>query len=384
MGGTHATLNPDEVIKADFNALCIGEGEYPLTELCNQLEHNGTLQRIPNIWIKRNDGTVEKNLTRLFLQNLDTLPFPDRETWKPWMSEEAQKTQLSVLLGRGCVYNCSYCSNHALRKIAPGKYIRMRSPNNIIQEISSLHEIFPESKKVYLEVEAISLDKEWAFELCKQLEFYNSKINNYIAYACNFRISPQSIDEKLFVAMKNAKIQTINIGLESGSERVRREVLRRNYSNEDFLKVVSLARKYSIKITVYNMIGIPGETFKDYLETVSLNRKAQPDNHSTSIFFPYPGTEIYNKCIEQKIITGSVNVKMERRQSVLNLPGFTKRQIQIAHTWFSYRVYKGQRSLLKLFIQVIVIKLKSRSTTNYLLHKISRFLYPIRSWLAWK
>jgi len=384
IGGTHATLNPDEVIKGDFNALCIGEGEYPLTELCNQLEHNGIIQSIPNIWIKRNGGTIEKNPTRPFLQNLDILPFPEREIWKPWMSKEAYKTQWSVLLGRGCVYNCSYCSNHALRKIAAGNYVRMRSPNNIIQEISSLHETFPESKKIFFEVEAICLDKEWTFGFCKQLQFYNSTINNYIAYACNFRISPQSIDEKLFAAMKSANIQTINIGLESGSERVRQEVLKRNYSNEDFLSVVSLARKFSIKINVFNMIGIPGETFNEYLKTVFLNRNAQPDDHYTGIFFPYPGTEIYNICIEQKFISKYISTKMERKQSVLNLPGFTKRQIQSAYTWFNYRVYRGHRSLLKLLIQLIIIKLRSRSSTNYLFHKLSRLLYPIRNRLALK
>jgi radical SAM superfamily enzyme YgiQ (UPF0313 family) len=147
IGGPHTTLNPDEVINGAFDILCIGEGEYPLEELCTQLENNGNTYGIPNLWIKIGKGVIEKNPTRPFLPNLDVLPFPDRELWKPWVDEKTATAEWSVLLGRGCPYNCTYCSNHVLKKIAPGRYVRMRSPSNIIQEISSIHENYPESKR---------------------------------------------------------------------------------------------------------------------------------------------------------------------------------------------------------------------------------------------
>jgi radical SAM superfamily enzyme YgiQ (UPF0313 family) len=382
IGGPHTTLNPDEVINGAFDILCIGEGEYPLEELCTQLENNGNTYGIPNLWIKIGKGVIEKNPTRPFLPNLDVLPFPDRELWKPWVDEKTATAEWSVLLGRGCPYNCTYCSNHVLKKIAPGRYVRMRSPSNIIQEISSIHENYPESKRIFFEVEAIALDKEWAFELCRQIEIYNSTINNSIAYACNFRVSPQSIDENLFVAMRKANIKAINIGLESGSERVRQKILKRGYSNEDFLNVISLARKHSFKIIIYNMIGIPGETFDDHMETVLLNRLIQPDSLYTSIFFPYPATELYDICIEQKLINKQVNTRLERKQSVLNLSGFTKSQIQNAYTWFSYRVYKRHKSTLELLTQVIKIKFRSNPATNFLFYRISRLLQRIRNLIA--
>ena len=386
IGGVHATLNPDEVIKGAFNALCIGEGEYPLLELCNQLEDKHTPEGIANLWIKSDDGTIQKNLTRPFLQNLDILPFPDREMWKPCVSGEQRFSEWSVLVGRGCPYNCTYCSNHVLRKIASGKYVRMRSAKNIVQEIASIHEKFPECQRIFLEVEAIALDKTWTLELCKQLEAFNPTINNSISYGCNFRISPQSVDEKLFIALEKANFQKINIGLESGNERVRREVLKRNYSNQDFLNAVSLARKHSLKVNVFNMIGIPGETLNDHMDTVLLNRQCQPDTHYTgisfpSIFFPYPGTELYNMCIKQGLIKDQVHTKMERYQAVMDLPGFTKAEIQSAYTWFNYRVYKGHKPLLKLLIQVIVAKARSNPTSNFLLHIIWRILGPVRKWL---
>lgn len=69
----------------------------------------------------------------------------------------------------------------------------------------------------------------------------------------------------------------VKIGLESGSERIRREILKRNYSNKDIIDAVSLARKYGLKVFFYNLMGIPGETLNDFKETIGINRICLPD-----------------------------------------------------------------------------------------------------------
>lgn len=268
IGGVHPSLNPNKVINGPFDALCIGEGEYPTLELCSQLEDKEAPYGIANLWIKSRDGKIERNEPRDFLQDLDMLPFPDREIWEPWMKTQVD-AEFAVLLGRGCPYNCTYCSNHALRKVARGKYTRFRSPENILQEIAFLYNNYP-LQRIYLEVETIAANKTWAKKLCSQIEAFNVTIDKSLSYACNFRISSQSIDEKLIADLKKANFSRINIGLESGSERIRREVLKRNYSNKDFLNVVSMARKHELKIHVFNMIGLPGESLNDHMETVLL------------------------------------------------------------------------------------------------------------------
>lgn len=153
IGGVHATLNPDVVIKGPFDVLCIGEGEYPTLELCGQLEEKQFPHGIANLWIKLPSGSIEKNDPRDFIQNLDMLPFPDREMWKPWINGQ-NEAELAILLGRGCPYDCTYCSNHALRKTARGKYVRMRSPENIMEELSFLHNNY-QNLRIYFEVESL-------------------------------------------------------------------------------------------------------------------------------------------------------------------------------------------------------------------------------------
>lgn len=370
IGGPHATLNAEEVIGRGFDAVCVGEGELATAELVAQLEQGKKPRGVPNMWIKVEDGTVEKNPTRSFLQNLDSLPFPDRDMWTPWIREKAG-ARVSVFLGRGCPFQCTYCSNHALAKLADGKYVRFRSPENIIAELRFIHNKYPDKDYIYLEVETIALDKKWLMALCGSLQEFNASLPSPISFSCNYRISPQSLDEEIFVALQKANFISINIGLEAGSPRVRKEVLSRNYTNEDFYKVIDMAKRHGMKINIFNLIGIPGETLAEHMETVEVNRRVQPDWIFKSIFFPYPGTRLADVCREKGLVTGALDGNLERRKAILDLPGFSRRQIQDAYTWFEYRVYKDHRPLHKLLIKTLRNKVKSSAFANSLYLKVA-------------
>jgi len=259
----------------------------------------------------------------------------------------------------------------------------MRSPENILREVAMLYKSYPH-RNIYFEIETITLNKPWLLELCNQLAAFNSTQEHPVFFGCNFRISPQSLDENLFVAFEKANFNRINIGLESGSERIRHEVLKRNYSNDDFLHAVSLARNHGMKIHVYNMIGLPGESLSDHKETILLNRRSQPEGHYTGIFYPYPGTELYDVCLQQGLISKVLDTKKERMQSVIELPNFSKKQIRRAYEWFDYNVYSGYKPLWKTVILVTMVKVRSSPTINYLFRKIIQlpWLRHLRAQLA--
>ncbi|MBU2540160.1 B12-binding domain-containing radical SAM protein [Patescibacteria group bacterium] len=352
VGGPYVSLNPNGILSDGFDALCVGEGENPALELVSQLEKGVLPSTIPNLWIKRG-SEIEKNLPRPFLQDLDSLPFPDREMWQEW-TKERPGARYSVLLGRGCPFQCTYCSNHALKKLASGSYVRFRSPDNIIEEIKDIIARFPMQKReIYLEVESFGVDKKWAIELCSKLESFNKTVNQLLSFGVNLRIMPNADFEDLLVACKKANFRFINIGLESGSERVRREILKRNYSNKDVVNTVSLARKHSLKVAFYNMVGLPGETVADFKETVEINRTCLPDWHLTGIFFPYPGTDLYFLCKEKGLLKESSGEEIERMKATLDLPGFNKKQIQRNYIWFDYYVYNGLKPMHKILGRVL-------------------------------
>ncbi|MDD5457196.1 MAG: radical SAM protein [Candidatus Margulisbacteria bacterium] len=372
IGGAHASLAPDNVITDSFNALCIGEGEFPTLELAQKIRDKEEITAIPNLWIKKTE-IVEKNNSRPFMHDLDILPFPDRESWQPWIDEK-NEARIAVLLGRGCPYSCTYCSNHALRKLATGKYVRLRTVKNIIEEIKHLLGKYPDHRSYYLEVETLTINKEWLFELCEQLHNLNSTLNNPIGFSANYRVSKNALDDAIFQALKKANFVSLNIGLESGSERVRREILDRSYTNDEFLQAVSLARKYGLKVNLYNLVGLPGETYNDYLETVKINRIARPDSVMTSIFFPYPGTKLYDRCIENGYLPNKINFSRERRRGVLEMPLFSRRKIMNAYVWFEYRIYKAYKPRWLLLLRVLQYKILSNSFTN----KIYKFFTSLK------
>jgi anaerobic magnesium-protoporphyrin IX monomethyl ester cyclase len=376
IGGPHATLNPEKIINDSFDAICIGDGELPILELTNMLEKNEYPSNIKNLWIKKSN-IIEKNQIAPFDEKIDLLPFPDRIMWDEYIDyiPNFLEKNISILLGRGCPHSCTYCCNHALRKITNGIYVRFRSPQNIIEEIKSIHEKYSLENKIYLEIESFSSNKVWAIKVCDEIEKYNKSLDTPLSFDLNIRITENADFDILFKSCKKANITHLNIGLESGSERIRKNILKRNYSNPDVIKTITLANKYELNYNFFVMIGIPGETIEDFKETIEICRICQPKEIYLSIFYPYPGTDLYNLCEKMNLLQEIMDIKMERRFAILNLPGFTKKQIQRNYRWFNYYVYKGYKSRIKLILNVMLGFLRLNNFIDLMLTKFFRLNY---------
>ncbi len=377
LGGAHASLAPEEAIAADFDGLCIGEGELPTAELADQLASGRQPCGIPNLWLKQPNGSVEKNPTRDFLSDLDGLPVLERQIWHDWVMARRLSSQV-VLPSRGCPYHCSYCSNHALRKLAGGKYVRLRSPDAILKEIRQLKQQYPETTDIYLQSETIAVNGRWLEDLTAGIESMNKELESKIAFACNFRVARQFLNQRIFGALARANVRTIEIGLESGSERLRAEVLRRHYSNAEFFQAVGLARRYGMAVNVYNMIGLPRETPADYWETVKVNRQVCPNRSLTSIFYPYPGTDLFTACREQGLGNRNDKPAAERCRAMLDLPGFSRTEIQRAFDWFEYRVYAGHRPWHFRCRKMLRNKAGAQAWSHYIFMRLLPLWYALR------
>ena len=195
-GGPHVSINPEACIQDSFDGLCIGEGEEALVELAQQLDQGRSPQGIPNLWLKKG-RQLERNPPRPFYANLDCLPFPEREGWRPWILQPV--STISILLGRGCPFNCTYCCNHVLRNLAPGTYVRLRSPDSIIAELEELNSRYPENKDIWLEVETFGIDFDWVQELCTGIAKFNATLKESIAFGTNLRITPKVQSDAFFL-----------------------------------------------------------------------------------------------------------------------------------------------------------------------------------------
>jgi hypothetical protein len=117
------------------------------------------------------------------LSEVDELPFPDRRMWEPWIPTSG-RARHAILVSRGCPYSCSYCSNHALRRLASGRYVRFRSPGNVIAELAHLKREYPEARDVYLQTETIGADPDWVHEFRQ----FSERLQPDIARAAAVRV----------------------------------------------------------------------------------------------------------------------------------------------------------------------------------------------------
>ncbi len=349
MGGVHTTLNPDEVINFDFvDAICIGEGEEAIIQLAEQLEKGVHPTRIQNLWIKRphSDSGIERNPPSPFRKDLDSLPFIDREMWDPFISHKKGMIY-TVLAGRGCPNRCTYCSNHALARIADGKYVRFRSPENIIQEISQLVRKDPMVETVFFEIETLGANLDYTYELLSKVARFNRSLERPLKFGTNLALNAHiKNNTRLLKAFKAANLDFFRIGLESGSERIRREVLNRpRYCNHDLVEFCRMARRLGIKYTINVLIGLPGETPEDFQKTIRVTRACKPTyGVSANIFYPYPGTRLHQICVEQQIVTEkAAHSLFERTDTVLYMPYFPPWKIRKEFILFYYNVFKGRK-----------------------------------------
>lgn len=357
LGGHHATLNPEEPLREkSIDAVCIGEGEEAAVEFAAALKENGTLPlKVKNLWVKNmSTGKIIKNECRPYISPLDRLPFIDVDMWKEWVYEPG--SMMNVQVGRGCPNRCTYCSNHALARIAPGEYVRFRSPESVAGEIMEIIKHHPSVSSIYLRAETLSVDTDYTSSLCERLKALNRTLKKPLRFMLSLSPGKHLIrNERFLRSLKEANVATVCIGLESGSERLRTEVLRRpRYSNKDIITLCRKARDLGIRVSLCNLIGLPGERLSDFNKTVSCVRACRPFHAHLYIFYPYPGTDLFRKVQEMGLLQEkSSKTVTERRIARYSLPGFSKLRIQLEYFLFSCRVFKGRMPFYKIAGRVL-------------------------------
>jgi len=292
LGGPHPTFFSEIIEDERIDAICIGEGEFAMRDFCNRFDKNESLRNIQNLWVKEN-GNIYKNSLRLLIDDLDSLPPPDRSIYDKYPS---LKDNLSVFTGRGCPFSCTFCYNKSYRELykGKGKLIRRHSPKWIISELKRLKEKY-DLKFVRFDDEVFVINPEWLDEF---LPLYKKEINLPFTCLLHVKLTKPEIAKKL----KMAGCKMAYFGIETGNESLRNQVLRKGFSNDEIIKAAKALKNEGIKIGTYNMLGIPGETIEKAFETVKINQLIKTDFPWCSLFQPYPKTEIEEYCRKNKYL----------------------------------------------------------------------------------
>ncbi|MBI5376060.1 MAG: B12-binding domain-containing radical SAM protein [Candidatus Schekmanbacteria bacterium] len=315
LGGPHPTFFPEMIMSPGVDGVCIGEGEAPLLELAGGISNSEDISGIRNWWLKLPGENIIKNEIRNLIEDLDSLPFPDRELYSR-RYPSINKSQKAFITARGCPFNCSFCFNHAMKKIyaGKGKYVRRRSIKNVIEEIKEVKNNY-NLKVVYIQDDTFTLDKEWIREFS---DVYKSEIA--LPFICLIRAD--TTDEETIRLLKNANCTRVFFGIESGDEGLRNNLLSKGVTDKEIFETAALLKKYKIPFRTYNMLGLPGETIEQAFKTIDINVKIGTDYPWCSLFQPYPRTVLGESAVTMGYLDRESNIAESSffRTTVLKSP----------------------------------------------------------------
>jgi len=264
-GGPHPTFFPQMAGEKGVDYIVRGEAENSVLRVLEKPSGKVLFEPLP--------------------EDLDAIPYPDRELLYSYNPSFAANPIKHFIASRGCPFDCPYCYNNINAELYPRQQrLRFRSPGNVLGELEAVTVKYP-TKFVYFQDDCFNLNRKWLKEF---LPLYKQKIG--LPFHCIVRLD--LLDEELVKELKAAGCACVRCALESGNDHMRNVVLKRAMSKEQVFNGVNLLRKHSISFVLQNILGLPGGSLAVDLETLRVNIQCKPTLGWSSIFQPYPGTEL--------------------------------------------------------------------------------------------
>ncbi|WP_376793453.1 B12-binding domain-containing radical SAM protein [Thermoflexus sp.] len=349
--GTHVTPMPIPTMEAypalDF--ILRGEPELTLRELIDTFEgrvSEGRLRRLfedsdPE-WFPLNEGEarewpleeklsrikglvwrhneqIRMNMDRPFIRNLDDMPMPLHHLLPldHYRAPMIRGPYTFIVTSRGCTAGCTYCIKHVSYQYS----IRLRSPENIVEEIRHLVDLGIRNIHMYADLFTISRDQ--VVGLCDRLIEAGIKIR----WTCNSRVD--YVDREMLHKMAQAGCWLISWGIESANEQILKGA-RKGYRLEQAPQALRWAKEAGIKNWGYFIIGLPGETEETIRQTIEFAKSLPLDLALFHIAAPYPGTPFFFQVVENNWFrpgTAWEEVDMDR-STVLDYPGLPAERLE--------------------------------------------------------
>jgi anaerobic magnesium-protoporphyrin IX monomethyl ester cyclase len=285
VGGPHPTYSPEMIHQPGIDIICRGEGEHAMLELADAMDAGKAVTGIRNLHIKTRNGTIHKNDIRPAVP-LDELPVPDRELYYKYGFLRAMPMK-RFIASMGCPYPCTFCHEPVIRAMykqeTKSDYVRRKSVRRAVDEIKYIAERYP-LKHVHFSDDLFFIRNSYKW-LEEFAEVYAKEVN--IPWNCNIRYD--SVRQQAADLMAKANCYGAAVGLESGNQEIREVVIRKQSKNDHIVEGARLLREKGIKVLTTNMVGLPGETVDNAMETVELNMRLKSNYVRANTFLLFPG-----------------------------------------------------------------------------------------------
>jgi anaerobic magnesium-protoporphyrin IX monomethyl ester cyclase len=329
-GGVPTNLGKEIFAESkDFDALCNGEGEKPLLDLVNaenkieNLENNSS-------WITQNKIKCWKNrysYTNNMIENLDEIPsynynLLDLEGYRinptilSYNFIENKRDGFPLMTSRGCPHHCCFCSSHSVH----GRKMRYYSLKRVRADIIDLKDKY-NAKVIIFQDDHFMSDEQRALNILDILrEFQLTAFfpNSLALYA---------LKRKMLEALKNVGVNQLVLSIESGSERVLREIMHKPLRMSIVKQVVDDCRSLNIYSDINLLIGLPGENKLDIEEERAFLKKIDANWFRINVATPLVGSEMFDICVKHKYFKGDY-LECNYKRAMIETEDFTREYIQ--------------------------------------------------------
>ncbi|MFH0866209.1 MAG: radical SAM protein [Bacteroidota bacterium] len=342
--GPHVSVMPEntfEIAKGSVDIIVRGEYDYALRDIAG----GKSWKDIAGISYHK-DGNIFNNPQEAPI-DVNELPFPAWHHIKPEWYKDAGKLFpfLTLLSGRGCFANCTFCRD---TPIMYGRKLRYRRPELVVDEIEYDYKLFPYIKEIMFETDTFTASSSHVRGVCEEILKRSLKIK----WSCNVRVD---VDLELLPLMKRAGCRMLMIGFEFGTQQSL-DAVKKGITLEQSMKFAGAAHKLGFTLHGCFMIGAPGETRESAQKTIDFAKKLPLDTVQFSGICVYPGTELYDWAKSKDYIVPKdwnewVNNSKEQ-VTLLNYPQLSKNEIDEYVDKGLRQFYLRPKQMFKMFFAI--------------------------------
>jgi radical SAM superfamily enzyme YgiQ (UPF0313 family) len=264
-----------------------GEGETSAPALLESLSGNRPLKSVPGLIFRDEQGRIAINPDAPPIQDLDSLPFPARQlledvrVYRPIIGSYRQEPVFTIFSSRGCTHRCLFCFQPEKKR-----GVRFRSAKNVVDEIEESIVKWGAREFKFLD-DLFTINHQRIYEMCEEIKRRRLKFPWFVSGRVD------TVTQPLLAAMRKAGCYGILFGVESGVQK-NLNMLRKDQTVEQIRKAVHCAKSVGMKVNTPFILGVPGETYEEGLETIRFAIELNADIANFHTLAPYPGTELYD------------------------------------------------------------------------------------------
>jgi anaerobic magnesium-protoporphyrin IX monomethyl ester cyclase len=331
-GGPHPTFVPDLIESGPVDAICRGEGEVAFVELANRMEAGEDWLDTRNFWFRAGDSRIVKNEQRPIMTTAEyeAVGAPDRELVYDAAPLYANAHRKVFITMRGCPMDCSFCFHHAWRKkvynLSKVEYTRRRSVSALIAEVNAVRARYP-MRMAHLVDDIFNLRTEW-------LEEFAARWPKEVGLPFDCILMANMTTEHHIKLLKKAGCIYTRIAFEAANDHMRNQVYKKNTTRKQLLDAARYIKQEGIRLGSLNMIGGPGATIEDEIDTLRLNIEARVDHPLVSLLQPYPMTDVNEMTENMGFATAKWSEFSNRFNRTLPIAYANRHEFESFQKWF--------------------------------------------------